>query len=49
MIQENQLHHNSMSLPAESYFNKVNIGICGMKDPKALSSANSNFTFVQAP
>ena len=29
--------------------NKVNIGICGMKDPKALSSANSNFTFVQAP
>jgi len=29
--------------------NKVNIEICGMKDPKALSLANSNFTFVQAP
>ena len=29
--------------------NRVNIGICGEKDQKPLSSANSNFTYVQAP
>jgi len=29
--------------------NRVNIGICGMKDPNTLSSSNNNFTYYQAP
>jgi hypothetical protein len=29
--------------------NKVNIGICGIKDSKVLSSEISNFTYIQTP
>ena len=29
--------------------NRVNIGICGIKTPKAISSEMSNMTYLQAP